>query len=193
MEQKWCAHCAKCIPAPNTANLHMYAKYWRDNKCYYCNNDLHQTPKQKTVNVSMSQERERKKDSAPKKEFKLIHGDRNGCQTKEGEFATEVEARKAAEDWFRKYCYLSEQVEHFVDAMDIDPKINVAKLTKRLHSVEKNEEDQVLEIEEYCDNYNNDSRDAIILTGPNGLEAYYIADLCFDVKRGFYFNVWSNA
>lgn len=40
MDDKWCSHCRRRIPDPGTSDLHKYAKYWRDNRCYYCDSEL---------------------------------------------------------------------------------------------------------------------------------------------------------
>ena len=39
--EKWCPKCQKRIADPGTCELTKYAKFWRDNRCYYCGSTLH--------------------------------------------------------------------------------------------------------------------------------------------------------
>ena len=38
--EKWCQKCHRSIMDPGTSDMTKYAKFWRDNRCYYCNSLL---------------------------------------------------------------------------------------------------------------------------------------------------------
>jgi hypothetical protein len=38
--KKWCAKCRRYIPEPSASEISKYAKFWTNNKCYYCDSIL---------------------------------------------------------------------------------------------------------------------------------------------------------
>jgi hypothetical protein len=38
--KKWCSKCKQYISEPSTSEISKYAKFWNENKCYYCNSIL---------------------------------------------------------------------------------------------------------------------------------------------------------
>lgn len=120
--------------------------------------------------------------------YRVTHIDPNGCQDVVGEFATEGEARNAAEKQLRDSCSLDEQLDHFIQAFNLSPEISVTDLVKILQGLQDDQADIV----GYCDDFNDDAKNAIEILGPAGFEVVYWADLSFSVMHGFYYEISCN-
>ena len=121
--------------------------------------------------------------------YNIVHIDPNGCKEDVGEYHSEEEARFAAKDWFRSYCSLDEQIEHFMHVFSLQPETPISEVVTILHAMN---DQSYSEVDSYCEDYNDNTKDAIVIYGPNCFEVVYWADISYDNEHGFYYEIDCN-
>jgi hypothetical protein len=122
--------------------------------------------------------------------YNVIHIDHNGCEYEIGEYDTENEARASAENNLRTFCSLHEQIDHFIVALHISPENPISEL---MAAFQETDNDMFTEtIEEYCDSFNDYTKDVMQIIGPDKFDVYYWAELTYDAERGFFYEITCN-
>ena len=122
--------------------------------------------------------------------YKVIHIDPNGCEYHIGIYATEKGARLAAEDHLRTHCSLYEQIDHFIEALNIPPGDSISEVIAILR---QSQHEPTPEIHVYCEDFNDNTKDVMRILGPNDFDVCYWPDLSYDEMRGFYYEICSNS
>lgn len=93
--EKWCPKCQRYIPDPGGYEISKCAKFWRDNRCYYCDSPLYPAPSSKEKVHGMSKERIREEIADLRQQIGEAEDDARKLELEMQELARERERQSS--------------------------------------------------------------------------------------------------